>query len=341
MAGLIYAGFPFVYYSVLPDSTLTTKIREESWKLDRLFPLLRKSREELKKLMKSIKSNKADILRLKGSIALLAAEIRSGLKDLKLINFYDSAILYLYFKLLQHVFILCRKEEEKLMEEKENALSGEVRLKGKLEEIRKSKKDVEKKVKAFEKVVNGLDIAKRELAKAYEKLVEELESLRWKAEKRAQKEFSFEELTFRSMENLNRKIKVEALKVKKIIPNKVFLMRKIRRQDKPDAEDAKSLARLVSGAIDRIGKDVSYSSKLISQFQEEMEMLKGIVENLKKTMNKFVEHNRIKEETAKNVIKPWDDAVRYLEKEAHKDLMQVFRNIFVEYKYIGTRQIAA
>ena len=340
MAGLIFAGFPFVYYSVLPDSTLTTKIREESWKLDRLFPLLRKSREELKKLRKSIKSNKVDILRLKGSIALLAAEIRSGLKDLKLINFYDSAILYLYFKLLQHVFILCRKEEEKLMEEKEKTLSKEVRLKGKIEEIRKSKKEVEKKVRAFEKVVNGLGIAKRELAKAYEKLVEELESLRWKAEKRAQKEFSFEELTFRSMENLNRKIKVEAIKVKKITPNKVFLMKKIR-SHKPDAEDVKSLARLVSEAIDRIGKDVSYSSKLISQFQEEMEMLKGVVENLKKTMNKFVEQNKIKEETAKNVIKPWDDAVRYLEEEAHKDLMQVFRNIFVEYKYVGTRKIAA
>ena len=45
------AFLPFKYYSVLPDYSLTTKIREESWDLDQLFPILKRTKEEFRRLM--------------------------------------------------------------------------------------------------------------------------------------------------------------------------------------------------------------------------------------------------------------------------------------------------
>ncbi len=336
---MVIAIFPFKYYYLLPDSTLTTKIREESWKLDEIFPLYRQTKSELKRLRKSIKSNLGDLLKLRHTIVLLATEIKTVFKKLKLINFYDSAILYLYFRLLHHVFRLCEKEEARLIAEKEKALSNNIKIKNqKLEDIKKAKETVDKKIKDYEKVINGLDFAEKELIKAGSHLLNQLRKLRWKAEKRAQHEFSFEELTFRSMENINRKIKVEAIKVKKIIPKKTVLMKGIERQGiKPD--DVVSLVKLISESIDRISKDVSYSSKLIAQFQDEMAILKKIVENLKKTINNLIKDEERRERIIKNVIKPFDDSIKFVEEEINKDLMQIFRNIFVLYKYIGTRPI--
>ena len=68
--------------------------------------------------------------------------------------------------------------------------------------------------------------------------------------------------------------------------------------------------------------------------------LKKDVENLKKTINKFAENGKIKitMEAVKSIMEPWDNAISYLEDEVHKDLMEIFRNIFVEYKYVATRQ---
>ncbi len=95
--------------------------------------------------------------------------------------------------------------------------------------------------------------------------------------------------------------------------------------------------KLVSKAINKISKDVAYSSKLIFQFEDEIKRLKAIVENLKKTINKLVK----KEEIVKKITKPWDNLIKYLEEQIHRDLMQIFRNIFVEYKYVGTRPLKA
>ena len=330
--------FPFRYLSVLPDYTLTTRIREKSWKLSELFPVLRQTTSKFKGFVKA-KINSGNKAELKHQISLLATEIRTGFKDLKIINFYDSAILYLYFRLLHHVFNLCEKEHKRLIAEKEKELSEETKLKEqKVEDIKKAKRDIENKIKAYGKIIHGFEIAEHELIEVDAKLLNILRKLRWKAEKRAQHEFSFEELTLRSMENLNRKIKIEAMKVKKVIPHKIFLMKKIQKQGKINTEDVVALAKIVSEAIDRINKDVSYSSKLIAKFQDEIEMLKKEVEKLKKAINKS---KQIKEDEAREIVKPWDDAIKYVEEESHKDLMQIFRNIFVLYKKAATEQLQA
>ena len=334
---MVFALFPFKYYAVLPDSTLTTKIREESWKLDKLFPLLKESKKELNRLRKSVKANQGDVLKLQHAIAKLAACIIAGIHDLKLINFYDSAILYLYFRLLRQVLDLCKKEKAKLEEEKRQALSKKIKFKGKkLEDIKKAKEDIEKKVKEHEEIMHGLALGENELINASAKLLNELRKLRWKAEKQAQDEFSFSKITLRSLENLNRKIKTEALKVKKIVPREKEFISRIRRKHIP--KDVASLAKLISEAIGRISKDVYYSSKLISKFEKEIKKLKSIVENLKKTLNKLVKERKITEETAKKIFEPWDNTINYIEKEIHKYLMRIFRNIFVLYKHVGTRQ---
>ena len=136
------------------------------------------------------------------------------------------------------------------------------------------------------------------------------------------------------MQNLNRKIKIIAIKVKKTLPEKTTLMEKIQQQIKH--EDIAKLVRLISKSIGNISKDVAYSSKLISQFEKEMERLKVIVENLKKTIEK---NKKISQETAKKITKPWYDTINYAEKQIHNDLKIIFRNIFVEYKYVATRSV--
>ncbi len=333
--------YPFGYYAYfLSDSTLTTKIREKSWDLETLFPMLKKAKSDLEGLSRrlgpDLSEDKAQKLQneLKSSIRLLANEIRTGFKDLKLINFYDSALFYLYFRLLQHVLALCKKEEEILSEKKNKAASDSMKIKGKLEEIKKAKNETEKKIKENEKRIGRLSLAESELRKVNGQIFKRLRKIRWGAEKLAQHEFSFEKLTLRSMENLNRKIKVEAMKVKQLIPYKNFLMKKIQKQGCINPEDVVMLADNASNIIDRISKDVAYSSKLVADFEEEINRLGGIIENLKK---KVISNKKIKEEAAKDITKPWDGVLAYLKKEANKDLMQIFRNTFVEYKLIGTR----
>ena len=327
--------FPFRYYASLPKSTLTTKIRAETWNLDRLFPVFRNTRSEFRRRAKRIQSNISELPKLQHSISMLATEVRTGIKDLKRINFCDSAILYLYYSLLLHVYRLCRKEERKLEEEEENK-SKKSRLKSQsFEDVKKAKKEIERKIKACASTIKGLQFGEKQLISASKLLLNWLSKLRWKAEKQAQREFSFSKFTFRSMENINRKIKVEAIKAKKLIPKETFLMNRIS-QGRIIGEDVVQLAKLVIEAIDRISKDAVYSSKLISKFESEFKKLKSAVEKLKKTIDN---NKKITEEDKMKAIEPWDKVVRYVEEEVHKDLMEMFRNIFVEYKYIGTRPI--
>lgn len=337
---MLQIKFPFKYYSFLPDSTLTTKIREESWKLDDIFPAIKKSKSELEKFGKSINSNIAEIPKMQGIFNELAAEIRKAFTHLKLINFYDSTILYLYFRLLQDVFELCSREEIRLNAEKERVMSLETEMdEQESDDIKKAKEELKKKIEEYKEVSRGISIGESELDKAYKSLVKELRTLRWSAEKQAQHEFSPLEFTLRSMENLNRKIKVSAINVKKeVIPQKMRLMGRIN-EGEMQPQDILELARLSSKAIENIGKDASYSSKLVSKFEREIKTLAAIVENLKKAMDKLIKSKKINEEAGKNIIKPFEDAINYLQKEIDKDLMQVFRNAFVEHKYVGTREL--
>ncbi len=337
---MLLIKFPFKYYSFLPDSTLATKIREESWKLDALFPAIKKSKSELERLGKSISSNTAEILKAQGSINRLAEEIREGFIHLKLINFYDSTILYLYYRLLQDLFSVCRMEESRLIKEVENAASLETELnEQELDGIKKAKNELEKKIAEHEKIIKELSIDEKDLLKAYTSLVKKLRKLRWSAEKQAQHESSPLEFTLRGMENLSKTIKTLAINVKKeVIPEKARLMEKIREGEIQSGYIAE-LARLSSKAIENISKDVSYSSKLISKFEKETASLKSIVEILKRKIDKLIKSKRISEEAGKQITKPWEDALYYLEKGMNKDLMQIFRNVFVEYKYVGTREL--
>lgn len=331
--------FPFKHYCMLPDYSLANKIREKSWDLDKIFPLLKKHKKGLKELQKNIKSDPNSISKVRDAIYSLAIEIKLGIKNLKFINFYDSALLYLYYRLLKHVFELCKKEQEKLEEEKQEAISEENKAKGqKATDIKKEIKSIERKINEHGELINEFDAAKRKLIIVYEKLVKKLRKERWNAEKQVQKEFSFLKKTLRSMENLNRKIKVEAIKTKnRVIPKKADLMLKIRKKVNP--EDVKQLAKLVLEGTDRISKDVLYSEKLISKFEREMEKLKDIVENLKKKVDNLIRDSKKREEIIKDAFGPWDLLIKNAEKEIHNDLMQIFRNVFVEYKFIGTRGI--
>lgn len=329
--------FPFKYYALLPDYTLTTKIRQESWNLDKIFPLLKSKKSELKELAESIKSNPSNILKVRHAIYSLTIEIKLGFKDLKFINFYDSALLYLYYRLLHHVYDLCKKEESRLIEEKQKEISKEKNLDEHAENIKIQKESLEKSINEHAKLIKKFDAAKKGLVKDYENLVNELRKRRWDAEKQAQHEFTLLKFTLRSMENLNRKIKVEAIKTKsKIVPKKADLMLRIRTKISPD--DVIQLAKLVSEAIERISKDVYYSSKLISKFEREMERLERIVENLKKTINKLLKDDKQREKIAENLFKLWDKLIEKTEKEINRDLMRIFGNIVRLYKYVGTRQ---
>ncbi|MBI2652731.1 hypothetical protein HYX00_04670 [Candidatus Woesearchaeota archaeon] len=333
---MVLAIYPYAYFSVLPDSTLTTRIRQKTWNLDRLFPVYSETKRKFKQLMKDVKNKRSSVDELQHQIILLATEIRTTFMNLKLINFCDSALLYLHFRLLHRVFNLCKKEQARLEREKQISLpEGKLKDK-KIEDIKKAKEIVERKIKDFEELIRKFDIAERELIRISALLLNRLRKLRWKTEKRAQQEFSFEELTLRSMENLNRKIKVEAIKVKKLIPEKTFLLKRVERQGKPNPEDVMRLAKLVADAIDSISKDASYSSKLVAKFQKEMAELKRDTEKLKKRVTEWASR-----EKAAEMMEPCDKALKYLEEEAHKDAMGAFRNAFVEYKEVAKNQLSA
>ncbi|MBI2658324.1 hypothetical protein HYX08_06560 [Candidatus Woesearchaeota archaeon] len=331
---MLLSTFPFKYYSVLPDYTLANKVREKSWDLDRIFPLLKKEKSELEKLAKGIKSSPSSILKVRHAIYLLTVEIKLGFKDLKYINFYDSALFYLYFRLLHHIHGLCKKEEEKLMDEAQKEISKEKSPES-AKDIKKQKKELEKSISEHAKLASKLDKAKKIIVKVHEDLAQEMRKRRWDAEKQAQHEFRLLTFTMRSMENINRKIKVEAIKTKnRVVPQKADLMRKIRKKPSPD--DIIQLAKLVSEGIDRISKDVYYSSKLISKFEIEMKRLEITVENLKKSVNKLFKGEKQKEKIREIIFTQWDSLIERIEKEIDKDLMQVFNNIFVLHKKIAT-----
>lgn len=324
--------FPFGYYAaLLRTPTLPIKIREKTWDLDRLFVMMGKSKAMIRQLMRTSKPSIANIQKLKSSIAQLAAEIQRGIRDLKYISFYDSTMFYLYYRLLCHVFELCKREEDRLMGIEKGAESDANREKD-LKDIKKAKKEIEKRKKAYEKLIKELKIGEKKLIKDYEGLVKKLRRLRWDAEKQAQHEFAWLKLTLRGMKNLNRKIKVEAIKVKaEVVPQEIFFLRRIEKKGQSiNPQDVIKLANLVSEAIGRISKDVIYSFKLISKFENEMKKLKRKVEKLKKKVKNI--------KGTEDLIKPVDNAVKYAEEQINKDLKSIFRNIFVEFKYIATRQ---
>lgn len=332
---MVVITFPFKYYSVLPDYTLTTKIREDSWKLDKLFPLIKKSESELKRLGRSVKTKISDLPSLYSAVASLSKELMAGIKFLKYINFYDSALLYLYFRLLRHVHELCRHEHGRLAAELKELGAAERKLnKQKLRNFRRAKREIAGKIRKYRRAMRRFHIEESRLIHVSWILLKIFRSLRWKAEKQAQHEFYFSRFTLRGFENLSRKIKVEAIKVKReLIPRKNKLMGRIRQRVTP--ADVHELAKLASEAIDRIGKDASYSSKLISQFERELNKARAAVENLKNTLNKLVKRNKISSESAKKAIKPFESALEYVQKDVDNDLMQIFNNIFVGYKHVG------
>lgn len=268
---------------------------------------------------------------------LLSKELMAGIKFLKYINFYDSALLYLYFRLLHHVHELCRHEHDRLAAELKELGAAERRLnKQKLRNFRRAKREIAGKIRKYRRAMRRFHTEESRLIHASWILLKIFRNLRWKAEKQAQHEFYFSRFTLRGFENLSRKIKVEAIKVKReLIPRKNKLMGRIRRQVTP--ADVHELAKLASEAIDRIGKDASYSSKLISQFERELNKAKAAVENLKNTLNKLVKRGKISGESAKKAIKPFESALEYVQKDVDNDLMQIFNNIFVGYKHIGKR----
>lgn len=323
--------FPFGFYgSLLKIPTLPIKIREKTWDLDKIIMLMRQTKTEIKSLSRS-KPSAAEIQKLKGLISKLAAEIKIGIKDLMYISFYDSAMFYLYYRLLNNIFDLCEQEEKRLSVKEKEAFSKDENLGN----IKKTKRDIERQMKSYEKLIKDLKLGEKHLIQDYEKLVKKLRTLRWDAEKQAQHEFSFLKLTLRGMNNLNRKIKIEAIKVKKdIVPQESFLLKRIERKGQSiNPQDVIQLAILVSGAIQRISKDMIYSFKLISKFEGEMKKLKKEAENLK---NRARKSNKV-EKT--NITKPCDDSIKYVEKQINKDLRGIFGNIFVEYKYVATRPL--
>ena len=328
-----FAMFPFKSYSLLPDSTLANRIREETWDLESLFPRLEQAKSRLKKL--SGKINPSDIAEIHKAITELGTEIASGFRDLKRINFYDSAIFYFYFKLLHHVLELCKREQARLDEDRQKAAIGFAELKDK-EKIKKAKKEAEKSIRNHSRLIAGFDAAKKALVNDYEALVEELKRRRWDAEKQAQHEFTLMRLTWRGMQNINRKIKVAAIKVKTtIIPRKARLMSSIHGGDiKP--EHIAELARLAADAIKLISKDVYYSSMLISKFEGEMESLKRQVNGIKQKIEQLA-GDAHKQAAREKIFKPWDEMLNSIQKEVEEELMAVFRNIFVEHKHIAAR----
>ena len=330
---IMFPIYPFRIFAALSDSTLANRIRQESWNIDRIFPGFKKAESSFQGLAGSIKSNLADLGRVNVLINQMKSQIRAALTDLKRINFYDSAILYLSFKSLRNLLDLCKKEETRLIEKTKEA--------GELKEAREK---IEDKIKEYGRLINGFDAAKKALIKDYEHLVIELRKRRWDLEKLAQHEFAFIRFTLRSMENLNRKIKVEAIKLKEeVVPKETPISKKIK-QGILDPKDFKLLAKLILKGIDRISKDVRYSSKLISKFENKIKKLRKIMESLKNSVNNLAKKNKVSEETQKKLkeaFDSWDSAIKSLDEEVNKDLMQIFRNIFVEYKYIGTRQLKA
>lgn len=328
---MVIAAYPYKILSFLNLVTLINRIREKNWKLEALFPLLEETKSRLRRLGGSLSQD--DLNRIRAEIKALASEVMNGVHDLKLINFYDSAILYLYFKMLHNVSGLCNEAHSRLKAKMKQAKSKPK------EDLEKAKDDAEEEVRHYQGLVKRLRVSEEELNSAYRSLAKRMEDEKWDAEKLAQHEFNWRHLTMRSMRSLNRKIKVAALMVKRDAPARNYLLDRIKRgaaSGEIEPNDVISLAKLAKRAIRRIDADVVYSSKLISKFEDEVEDLKAIVERLKKKISR-----ERGEQAAEEAVKPWNDAVAYLETKVHEDLMQIFRNVFVEQKETLKNPLAA
>lgn len=319
---MLLSRFPFMFFGrLLTIPTLSTKIRQKTWDLDNLIPAMRKTKSHIRRLMGISKPAQADVQGLKDSLIALASEIEIGIKHLKYISFYNSALFYLYYRLLIHLHDLCEREEKRLREENDKASH----------EFKKAKKGIKIEVKSHERTIRRLKIAEEYIIRDYEDLVKQLNKRRWDAEKQAQHEFRLLQFTFRGFINLNRKIKVAAIRVKKQFPKQQPILDSIKRKNYKniDSSDIVRLSKIIFDVIKNIGRDVVYAFMLISKFEKEMGALKQKVDKLKSK-------HGIKED----LIKECENKIIEAEQQFEKDLKNIFDDFFVEYKYIGTRPIS-
>lgn len=319
---MLISRFPFMYLGrLLTIPTLSTKIRQKTWDLDNIIPARMKTRSRIRRLVIISKPTQADMQKLKDALIDLASEIRTGVKDLKYISFYNSALFYLYYRLMIQLHNLCESWKIRLREENSKASS----------KFNKAKNDIKTEMKPHERTIKRLRIAEKYIIRDYEELVKQMNKRRWDAEKQAQHEFRLLEFTWRGFTNLNRKIKVVAIKVKKQFPKQQPILDEIKRKNYKDIDpsDIIILSKMIFGVIKNISKDVVYTFKLISKFEKEMEALKQEVDKLK---NK----HGIKED----LIKECENQIRQVEEQLQKDLKCIFDDFFVGYKYVGTRPLS-
>jgi len=318
---MMLSRFPFMFFGrLLTIPTLSTKIRQKTWDLDKIIPSMEETKSKIRRLMRTSKPTQEGMQGLKDSLIDLASEIEIGIKDLKYISFYNSALFYLYYRLLIHLHDLCEREEKRLKEENVKASN----------EFKKAKRDIKSSIRAHERTIRRLKIAEGYIIKDYEGLVKQLNKRRWDAEKQAQQEFHLLHFTFRGLKNLNRKIKVAAIRVKKQFPVQQSILDDIKKRDYENIgpEDIVRLSKIIFDVIKAISKDVVYAFMLISKFEKEMEALKQKVDKLKNKHGIRVD-----------LIRECEDRIKQVEEQVKKDLMSIFSDFFVELNYIGKRPI--
>lgn len=305
---------------LLTIPTLSTKIRQKTWDLDDVIPAMEKAKSHIGRLMSISEPDQADIQGLKDSFIALASEIGKGIKNLKYISFYNSALFYLYYRLLIHLHDLCEREERRLIDENNKASR----------EFNKAKKDIKSEIRAHKRTIKKFNIAEKYIIRDYEGLVKQLRKRRWDAEKQAQHEFRLIQFTWRGLANLNKKIKVATIRVKKEYPNQKSILNDIKRKGYKniDPNNMIRLSRIIFDATNNISKDVLYAFKLIAKFEKEMEALKQKVDKLKN-----------KHGIKQDLIKVCKDRIEQVEEQLQKDLMIIFRNFFAELNFIGKKPV--
>jgi hypothetical protein len=333
---MLTSTYPFRYYAMFPESTLAIKIREESWFLETLINNIREAKKRIRSYIHGVKID--NMAELQASIVGLAREIKLGIRKLKFVYYYDSTLLYLYFRMLKHVQTHCKSEEKKLKKNSNN-LPKELHDKSK-KDLKKARKELAKHIRQNHHLVHGLDIGEKHLISTSTILVNKLRKLRWGSEKQVQGNFTISRLSLLGMGSLNRKIKVEAIKVKRdIMPREHALLSRLSREINP--KDVVELASLVSKGIKRTARNAAYTSKLISKFKAELKPLEKTGKKIKGPVKELAKQNNINEESIRKIIDPLNDAIKYAKEQIHNDLMKIFRNMFVEYKYVGTRALKA
>lgn len=318
---MLLSKFPFMFFGrLLTIPTLSTKIRQKTWDLDNVITTMENAKSRIGRLMRISKLAQEDTESLKDSFIALALRIESGVKDLKYISFYNSALFYLHYRLLIHLHDLCLREEGRLRDENNKASRG----------FSKSKRDIKLKIRAHKRTIKRFKIAESYIIRDYEELVKQLRKRRWDAEKQAQHELRLLRFTWRGLTNLNRKIKVATTRVKKQYPLHQSILNNIKKGNYKniDPNDIVRLSKIIFDATNNISKDVAYAFRLIAKFEKETEALKQKVDKLK---NK----HGIKED----LIKECKNRIRQVEEQVQKDLMIIFKDFFAEYKYIGTRPV--